>query len=558
MAAKRKQIKKIKLNHLDFLKALTKWISSPRRNPETIKILVDRYGISNRQMYQRIASFCYGKPHIIRYFNTYFNNLFELGKIETSRLVQDMVYVMEQNDMTNSRNFVYLKSSELRDTNKQKVKKLIKEYSSKIYNRQMNDMELNFYYELFKTGIISVDELKLMDAHVNGDEVSKLTIDETIRQEQQVSEEEIEKYIEDCRVRPLPEPISNFCIEMKKSITENLNCSKKCKLHGSPIVVLDTNMEDFGPVDFMFVALNPGKDEKTFNKPLVGRSGKFFRRRMFFLPDNITWVITNTMLCFTKDQNEISKSPKKVVETAKNCTGNLNRIMEKFPPRVVVTMGGPAMEIMGVNGTVTSRAGDMVNVDGRPFKRVIPLIHPSGAMRQGNNKKAFELGWNVVSQVAAQISEAKSGNVTKPNLQTAIQKPTNIQAPVPTINIPQQTSRTELPQENISDHKSSISKYNIPEDKLITSISEDLTLFDIIDLNAYKMAYIFIDPNGNKKYLIDDYEIPIFVKEGEWTDRKMLVDSADMRCMVNGWKKRDINKIVKSNLQMIKKSVIRS
>ena len=47
------------------------------------------------------------------------------------------------------------------------------------------------------------------------------------------------------------------------------------------MVVLDTNAEEFGEVDLMFIALNPGADEVIYNKPLVGKAGIKQREKMF-------------------------------------------------------------------------------------------------------------------------------------------------------------------------------------------------------------------------------------------------------------------------------------
>ena len=249
---KGKVIKKRK-DYLTFLKQLTRWICSYQRNKKTIQYLLDQYETTPQNIFIRIVSYCYNKPHIIWYFNKYFNNLYDFFKYDIIELMYSMVYIMDCNDHNKTQQLFYLKSNNLKDTNKQKVKNIIKEYFNIIKKEYPNDLELNFYYKLFQTSVISPDEILQMDLELNGKE-SKITfsdIDGVIESTPQASVESINKYIEDCKIRILPSNISQFCNELKSNKLNRKEC-QRCKLKDNSMVVLDTNMSDFGPVDIIY------------------------------------------------------------------------------------------------------------------------------------------------------------------------------------------------------------------------------------------------------------------------------------------------------------------
>ena len=91
-------------------------------------------------------------------------------------MIPQELYYLQQ--ILHLKQFVYLKANDKRDTNKQKVKKVIRSYL-KLVGRPINDLELNFYYELFKKGIVTSDELIQLDTTVNGKQ-STLKLDDVI------------------------------------------------------------------------------------------------------------------------------------------------------------------------------------------------------------------------------------------------------------------------------------------------------------------------------------------------------------------------------------------
>ena len=153
MARKTQNVKKKKIDYLGSLKSITKWITNPNRKDDQLIEMIEKYQIKNTVV-KRILSYNYGFPHIIKYFNTYMNNLYEFDRYDTRLLIKSLVYVMDVNNRSNSRNFMFLKSATLKDDIKYTIKNLIKDYLSSVHNIECNRRDLNSYYRLFKLGVI--------------------------------------------------------------------------------------------------------------------------------------------------------------------------------------------------------------------------------------------------------------------------------------------------------------------------------------------------------------------------------------------------------------------
>ena len=90
-------------------------------------------------------------------------------------------------------------------------------------------------------------------------------------------------------------------ISIKNSYAD---CSK-CTLLDAPSCILETNCEDdLSKVDVIFIAENPSKDEVEKQKPLIGKTGQIFRKNFKKTKlDKFNYLITNTVLCETTDDN---------------------------------------------------------------------------------------------------------------------------------------------------------------------------------------------------------------------------------------------------------------
>lgn len=535
MARSTKEIKYKKPDYLEYLKSLTRWLGNKnKRNPEELNNLIKKHKITNSNIFLRICSYSYNRPHIIWYFNKYFNNFFEFNVYDIENLVFSLCHVLDCNKHNNSRSFYYLKSNDLKDFNKQQVKKIIKDYFLIIKRKHINDIELNFFYNLFNKGLIEKDALLDINTLVNGEE-SKINIQEpTVKVEQEeASQEQIDEYFEYYRTRELPKIISDFSQELKNK-KENRSECQKCKLKDSPMVILDTNREDFGEVDFAFFALNPGGQEKVYGKPFVGASGKLQRKMMFHLPKESLWMMTNVILCYTANQKEIGKNDKQIKEVCDNCRELVIQISSKFPAKYYIPVGKPAAQVFGINQSITQVCGEIIDMGGN---KVIPLIHPSAVIQyHGKMEEAYNLGWNTIYSIA---KELHGGQVNSNILQ------------------PKTKSKNETPSPQTKNVN--ISNLNIPNNKMINNPSQikemGLTYFDTFNLGK-NLLNIFIDQNGVKFYLIEENETPIYIKNSNWNECDMIISNPDQYCYINGYNRFKLLNSAKDNMETNKKSVL--
>jgi uracil-DNA glycosylase family 4 len=185
--------------------------------------------------------------------------------------------------------------------------------------------------------------------------------------------------------------IDSFCEELRQEKLNRPEC-QNCYLFKKPMVVLDTNLLNFGPVDVAFIGLNPGVQEVRQNKPFVGRSGQRLRKQMAKMPPEIKWIIYNVILCHTKDAKEIQD----YVQVMKNCCGLVAKIPDQFPSNLIVSLGKEAKESFGIKEKITAASGKVYPL--QQNMTVVPIIHPS-AVRGTAKEKLFNDSFDVLAKL---------------------------------------------------------------------------------------------------------------------------------------------------------------
>jgi len=530
--AKKKQIKKKKKEYISFLRELTNWVCNKDRDDSRMTKLIEDYGTKTNDLFLRIGSYCYNSLHLVWYFNKYFNNFYEMSSADPLIIVKSMAYVMDVNNHSSRNSFFYLKSADHRDYNKLTVKKVIREYFEKVLDKYINDIELNFYYSLFIKQHITIDELNEMNSAVNGKE-SKLNIREVDmcnisgNDNDCNAKEEIKNVIDHYRTRTLPQPFVDYINQLKQALPNRPEC-QGCKLKGKPSVFFDSNLEDFGEVDIAFIALNPERDDVTYGKPLVGKSGSFHRSHMLKMPEQTKWVLLNIMVCSTNSQKEIGKNEREILNVANNCKGILIDLLKKFPTKYYVPMGAPAAKTFGIKGSITQQSGNLQVIDN---KNIIPCVHPSAVIQYHGN---MEIAYNEAFQTIYRVMNEKFGITNEPQVQN--------------------NSDVLNTLENIKQfNKSSYGKYNIPSEKIVQEITTDLTLFDIVNLDGANILMTFIDKEGKKWYKIEPYELPVYIKNVDWKNAEMLTNHVDSIIHINGYNRLKLMTAVRDSMAMTKK-----
>jgi len=524
MARQKSEIKKIKPNFLDFLKTLSKYLTNKNRNTDNLLKQIERYDVEKSFLFNRTFSYLYTKPHLIWYINKYLNNKYEFYNYDIAEYMDNISYIIDQN---NVKRLFFLKAKDLKDTNKTKIKKIFKDYYLIIKRKYINDDELNYLYSLFCQKIITVDEIEKINQIINGSE-AKLNLDLDILESytnqntQEDQNNKLSEYLEYMKTRTLPEKIQTFCQELKERKQNRKDCHQ-CKLFDRQMVVLDTNREDIGPVDLMFVALNPGSDEAVFNRPLVGRSGKLIREKVFNINSNITWLMTNVLLCQTNNQKDIGKNDKQIMQVCNNCKEFIHKIIENFPAKVYIPLGKQAIEFFGIKGSVTQNSGKYSKNDNGSI--VVPLIHPSAVLQSRNqNTPIFNSSWDVIFQISNKLAQKKKSQT--------VDVKENIHKEIQTKRIPMAIN----------------TKYKVPPEKMINFVDESLTYFDSVNIDNENVLNVYIDEDGEKKYKIETFNIPIYIKDCKVSERNMLNSDFEYVTYINGNTRYRLAKTLKDNL----------
>ena len=266
----------------------------------------------------------------------------------------------------------------------------------------------------------------------------------------------------------------------------------------------------------MFIELNPGKDERLYGRTLVGKSGELMRKKIFSFNNKTTWLATNIIMCFSYNSKELG-TDKQIKTIAKNCNSFIKQIIKKFPAKIYVPLGKFAIEYFGITGSVVQNSGKIVKTKNE--KMILPVIHPSAILRDQNhsNLPVFNNAWDVIYQLANKFNSNQKAQIS-------------------------------TTQQTIPVMKNSSNKFNVPDDKLITEIDDTLTYFDSINLNGSQILNVYIDKNGEKKYKIGLFEIPIYIKACDDVNRTMLNDNFEYVTYINGKNKFKLSKIIKDNL----------
>ncbi len=395
-------VKQKKPNVFAGIKSLTKWMVSKNRDVEEFQQLCKKFNF-NKQIIKRIISYAYNSPHTIWFINKYMNDLYDWNNWEFEDIVQSIMYVFEQNQILSSQKFYYIKANNGKDINRQAIINIIAQFFKDVHDTYYSGQVLRFFYELTLIDEISMDEIFEADRMINND---KKTL--RIKEENPVELWDKKINLPDISVADIkrakegryPEEVQTFINDMKQ-IKENNDVCKKCKLFNKKIVILDTNIKNLkDPIDVMILGLNPSIEDVKMDQPFTskGRLGMVIREQIEKFPEDTNWMITNSILCSSKNKTEIG-SVNEIESIQENCSNLVSEIIKKFPAQLYILVGVDAAKSFDITAPITKISGEY-------YKdiRAIPVVHPSGAKNE-KAKSAAERGWKAVQ---IKISENKS------------------------------------------------------------------------------------------------------------------------------------------------------
>ena len=158
--------------------------------------------------------------------------------------------------------------------------------------------------------------------------------------------------------------------------------------------------------ELMFVGEGPGAEEDRTGRPFVGRSGQLldkmiaaigFRREQVYIGN----VVKLRAADWTEDGRRLQDRPPNPEEVARGIPF-LHRQIEIIRPRVIVTLGAPAVKYLtGTTEGVMRIRGTWLSYRGIP---VMPTYHPSFVLRAYTEENRRKV-WNDLKSAVAKLRE---------------------------------------------------------------------------------------------------------------------------------------------------------
>lgn len=165
----------------------------------------------------------------------------------------------------------------------------------------------------------------------------------------------------------------------------------------------------------MFVGEAPGADEDQQGEPFVGAAGQLLTRIIQTMGlSRETVYIGNILKCRPDTPGQTSGNRKPTPEEMAACLPYLHEQIDLIQPRVLVALGGTAVEgLLGNTGGITQLRGKWQTYRGIPL---MPTFHPSYLLHNqalAEKRKVWEDMLAVMTHLGLAISEKQRGYFLK-------------------------------------------------------------------------------------------------------------------------------------------------
>jgi DNA polymerase len=167
----------------------------------------------------------------------------------------------------------------------------------------------------------------------------------------------------------------------------------------------------------MFVGEAPGADEDRQGEPFVGAAGQLLTKIITAMGQTRQTVfIANVLKCRPNQPPGTPGNRKPHPEEMATCLPYLREQIQLIQPRVIVALGGTAVEgLFGISDAgITRRRGNWMDFLGTP---VMPTFHPSYVLRnetgpdqgRATKRQVWEDMLQVMERLGLPISEKQRG-----------------------------------------------------------------------------------------------------------------------------------------------------
>lgn len=167
--------------------------------------------------------------------------------------------------------------------------------------------------------------------------------------------------------------------------------------------------------ELMFVGEAPGADEDAQGEPFVGAAGQLLTRiivAMGFARNDV--YIANILKCRPDTPGQVTGNRKPTLDEMKTCLPYLLSQIDLIQPKVIVALGGTAVEgLLGLSIGITRLRGRFQEFRGIP---VMPTYHPSYLLRNqamSVKREVWEDMLQVLEKLGKPITEKQRGYFLK-------------------------------------------------------------------------------------------------------------------------------------------------
>lgn len=191
--------------------------------------------------------------------------------------------------------------------------------------------------------------------------------------------------------------LDELTIELGNKIdwnTFDLRKCSKCKLCSSRINVVPPKIVPNCKI--MFITDAPGYEEDRIGtEPLIGRSGQLFNQCLEQLGiDREKCSIANVVSCKPPNNREPE------TDEIKACYDILDHYIQKANPEIIVPLGNVAFKRIVKKSGITKHLGHIMESSLYPGRKIVPVVHPSFALRDPKNINQLIFGLTKVKELA--------------------------------------------------------------------------------------------------------------------------------------------------------------
>lgn len=176
---------------------------------------------------------------------------------------------------------------------------------------------------------------------------------------------------------------SGSAVESLQDVEKDIAGCVRCPLHATRTRAVPGQGNP--RAELMFIGEGPGSAEDRSGQAFVGPAGQLLTRlitRMGFTRDDV--FIANIVKCRPTEDGAGQRDRKPDAAEMRTCLPYLRRQIALIHPRVIVALGGTAVEgLLGLTG-ISKLRGRWHEYEGIPL---MPTFHPSYLLRGGGDEK---------------------------------------------------------------------------------------------------------------------------------------------------------------------------